>query len=73
MAERNGQVEPEIDEVFMWRGKTLKCVESTDGCRKCFFNRRFDKTKSDACMNHFCEASVRRDKKHVKFIRINKK
>ncbi|MBC8419052.1 MAG: hypothetical protein H8E10_10705 [Desulfobacterales bacterium] len=61
---------PAVGEEFEWQDHTLKCVVSDGGCRKCFFNYRFDEAKAQACFSHFCESETRQDRRNVIFIHI---
>lgn len=59
------KVEPKVDEVFKYKGMTLKCVEG-DSCEDCVFN------KTD-CNPTECRRSRRHDGKMVFFVDVSKK
>lgn len=58
------KVEPKVDEVFKYKGMTLKCVEG-DSCEDCVFN------KTD-CNPTECRRSRRHDGKRVIFVDVSK-
>lgn len=58
------KVEPKVDEVFKYKGMTLKCVEG-DSCEDCVFN------KTD-CNPTECRRSRRHDGKRVIFVDASK-
>lgn len=58
------KVEPKVDEVFKYKGMTLKCVEG-DSCEDCVFN------KTD-CNPTECRRSRRHDGKMVFFVDVSK-
>lgn len=59
------KVEPKVDEVFKYKGMTLKCVEG-DSCEDCVFN------KTD-CNPTECRRYRRHDGKMVFFVDVSKK